>query len=397
MLKIKLKKLSAITLILSLMISIPALAANTENRKNIVLKYDDIGQLVLEENLQLKSSRALINKLNNDIDDAEEEAKEAKDSLYGLVYSIDGFIEPLDEIIKESAESPAIVDPNIATVAKAAKLSLTVAQNNLHSQIKSLDDMTEGSSDQLDLAKLNYEQAEITLVNTAQNMFVLYHQLTNQLKQIEISRERLSEKLELANKNIEIGLAEQITSIDLNTSILELDAACTVLTHQRDSLLLQIKGFLGLTYKDELILGDMPAGDRSFIDTIEFDKDLESAIENAMNIKVKEAELKASSIYGSRRKYELQIKENDAALIFRKKYFTLTETRDNLLVSENKLNAAKLKLKQGQDQYDKNQLSQTELKSLESDVAYQELTVKSNLAALFSEIENYKAMRKGML
>lgn len=391
--------LLTITLILSILFAMPIFASDTEGNKKIVLEYNDIEKRVLEENLQLKASKISVDKLESKDDDADEDIDEAEDALGAQIYGMQLLINDMDAIINKydpDSLTPT-VDPDVVKIANATKNILNGTLNSLKSQIDSLEDSTDGISDQLKAAKLNLEQAEDTLVNSAQNMFVLYHQLTNNIDQLDITRDQLSDQLNAVKKNVELGLATQTAAIDLETSLLEFEASYTALVHQHDSLLLQMKGLLGLTYKDGLTLGELPPADRSFIDSVEFDKDIEIAVENAMSIKIKDVELSNSSIKGNRKKYELQMQENETALTFTKKYYTLIETRDNLLVSESKLNAAKLKLEQGQSSYNKGLISQTELRALENEVKSQELTGQSNLDSLFCEIENYKAMKTGLL
>ena len=382
------KKLLAITLVLSIIISLPVLAADTTKvGKSGVLEYDEIKQRVLDENLQLKSAQAAMHKISNNISD--KDRKDAEDALYGAYYRTNGVLESL---VSQGASSP-----EIKVIANAAAVSLEMTVRNFTAQIDSLDESFGALEDQLDFSKSSFEQAQVSLANTAQNMFVLYHQLDNNLKKLEKSRNQLADQLALVNKNIELGLAAKIDALDLETSLLELDASRTSLLHQKDALLLQLKGFIGLTYKDELALGEMPEAEKSFIDSIEFEKDLDSAVENAKSIKTKELEMKNSSITGNQRKYELQIKEQDAALAFTKKYHTLVEAKDQLLVSESKLKAAELKLGKGRISREIGQISESQLNTLLNEVETLRLEVKTNSASLFIEAENYKAMKAGML
>ena len=381
------KKLLAITLVLSIILSLPVLAADTKAGKGGVLEYDEIKQRVLDENLQLKSAQAAMHKISNNISD--KDRKDAEDALYGAYYRTNGVLESL---VSQGASSP-----EIKAIADAAAFSLEMTLKNFTAQIDSLDESFGALEDQLDFSKSSFEQAQVSLANTAQNMFVLYHQLDNNLKKLEKSRNQLADQLALVNKNIELGLAAKIDALDLETSLLELDASRTSLLHQKDALLLQLKGFIGLTYKDELALGEMPDAEKSFIDSIEFEKDLDSAVENAKSIKTKELEMKNSSITGNQRKYELQIKEQDAALAFTKKYHTLVEAKDQLLVSESKLKAAELKLGKGRISREIGQISESQLNTLLNEVETLRLEVKTNSASLFIETENYKAMKAGML
>lgn len=396
--KSSLKKLPLIIVILSILFSTPVFAGNSEATMNLVLEYDDIEKYVLQENLQLKSCKAAIDKLKSKIDDTEEESEEAEDSLYGLIYSINGVMNTLDSIIKRgNPADPNPVEPDTVAIAQTVRFSLSITQETLYSQIELLEDSTDDLSDQLDLSEWGYEQAKKTLISTAKNLFILNHQLTYNLKQLEITRIQLSDQLELMNKNVELGLATQLSTLDLQASVFELDASYAALVHKQAFLLLQMKGLLGLTYRDTLLLGELPKIDIYLVDSIKYDKDIDNAVKNAMSKKVKEAELKNSSITGNRKKYELLIKENDIVLNFTKKYYSLLEARDSLRINESKLNTFKLKLAQAQNNYDKGLISQMELDSLRYDYENQELKVRSDGALLFSEIESYMAMKNGAL
>ena len=430
----RLKKLIVLTLVCSVFFAIPVYAAEKKetDTDDGILEYEEIKEKVLENNLQLKSSELSVKKLRNKIDSADEDAEELEDSLYGMVYSIDGLIDSMDKITAaippantgeegsgidigdsgtgnpdtgdsdtgepdgSDAELTAIKQ-SIGAVAGAARFSLYLTRQNLYSQIDSLEDSTDGLEDQLDLAEVNTEQAKAALVNTTQNLYILYHQLGNNLEQLENNRALMQKQLEVAEVQVKYGLGTQSAIKDVKSSLLELDASRSALEHQRDSLLLQMKGLLGLTYEDRLSLGGLPQTDDYFIDSIHLGKDIETAAENSMSVKIKKEELDTSSVYGDRRKYELQAKENDAALALTKQYHTLAEAKDKLMLSESKLEDAAYELVLGQAKYGAGLLSEIELKVLENDVKTKELEVRSNRASLFCETENYKAMKDGLL
>lgn len=332
-------------------------------------------------------------------DDADADDTEQKEKIQDALNDINDIINDMDELKKKLDASAIEIYRNVSVIAGIVKIQLETTKSNLEAQIDSLEDgdSTDALEDQLDLAEVNTEQAKAALVNSTQNLYILYHQLGNNLEQLEYNRALLQKQLEVAEVQVKYGLGTQSAIKDVKSSLLELDASRNGLEHQRDSLLLQMKGLLGLTYEDRLSLGELPQTDEHFIDSIDLEKDIGTAAENALSVKTKKEELDSSSVYGDRRKYELQGKENDAALALTKQYHTLAEAKDKLMLSESRLEDAAYKLEQGKAKYGAGLLSEIELKVLENDVKTKELEVRSNRASLFWETENYKAMKDGLL
>ena len=175
------------------------------------------------------------------------------------------------------------------------------------------------------------------MINSARNLFIVYHQMNINLRQLENSQRMMEEQLDSMKARFEQGLIKQDMIMDLETSLLELKASQRSLINQREVILLQVKNILGYTYKDNVYLGQLPLVDPKFIDNIDFEKDVEEALSNAMSLKIKKKELDNQSIWGLRRDYELQIREDEVYLAFLKQYMSLLEKYSTLIVSESKL------------------------------------------------------------
>lgn len=371
----KIFKSTIYLLILSLLISAPSFAAKKEI-KPVLIEYDKIEEMVKKQNLQIK-----LNKISlDDMKDALDSADDAKDGIRNLqrtIYSIsDGLNAYTDEIL--------------GPLAQAIQFSLELSSSNLDAQIPS-----SSSGDQVRIAELGFEQAEASMVSSAQRMYVMYHQLEDNVALMEENLKLLQSQLELSKYSLQYGLAAPSAIRDLEGTILELENNKTALIHQKDSLLLQFKSILGLSFEDEVAFGDIPQIDLDFISKIDFKKDLDKALKNSLSIKTKKAELGSSS--GKTKTYELQIKEMEVTQNLNKQYQLLIEKEDALKLSQNKLDSLNEKLIKEELRYNSGLISKMEFLSIKNEVETQKNTVKTNASNLFLEIENYKSMVEGII
>ncbi|NMA65716.1 MAG: hypothetical protein GX957_05670 [Clostridiaceae bacterium] len=405
-------------IILSVIFTPLSIAAtkDSELTDEIYITYNSIEDTVKENNLQLKLSNITLNRLKRDFNSSDENIDEAKEQLLNMIRFITGVSKDVDAVFTSnppvmpgnggSDESEALskihdnqmeLYNNLLSVAAATKLSLQIAQENLNAQIQNLNTSTDGMKEQIELTEMNIKQVENTLINSAKNLFLIYHQLNINLGQLENSQKVLERQLSSSRVHYDQGLIKQEIIMDLETSLLELKASQRSLQNQRDVILLQVKNILGFTYRDDVYLGQIPLLGTAFIKTIDFDSDVKEALKGAMSLDIKKKELDNASIWGYRRDYELQIKEDEAYLAFLKQYQSLLEKNDILLIAESKLANAQLKLKSAEESFKKGLISQNDLETLKSDVKAKEFELKSNAIALICEIENYKAMKAGSL
>ena len=363
-------------LIFSIILSIPSFAAKKEN-KPVLIQYDKIEEMVKKQNIQIKLNDISL----DDIKDALDSAEDAEDGLRNLQRTIYTISDGLN----------AYTDPVLGPLAQAIQFSLELSSSSLDAQMPS----SSGSGDQVRVAELGFEQAEDSIVSSAEKMFVIYHQLEDNIALMENNHELLQSQLELTKYSLQYGLAAPSTITDLQGTILELQNNKTALIHQKDSLLLQFKSIVGLSFDDDVIFGDVPEVDSDFIRKIDFKKDLDKALKNSLSIKTKKAELGSSS--SKAKTYELQLKETEVTQNLSNQYQLLIEKEDALKLSQNKLASLNGKLVKEEMRYNTGLISLINLKSVRNEVETQKNTVKTNASNLFLEIENYKAMIDGMI
>lgn len=382
-------------LLFTILSTLPASAANTGTAikpGDGILDYGEIEEILLEQNLQIKLSKLALNKHKNHLDDVEESAEKGNEAAIGLLNRIAETSDLMDAIIQNSLD-----DPELMSLANAVKFALSLTEKNVRSQITDVDDRTDAVEGQIDAAELNLKQTEQAMLNTAKSLFVLYHQILNNIEKAENARSLVAKQLDLAYIKFKHGIIPHASVKEVEASLLEQEASCASLHHQRDALLMQIKGLMGISTDEKLALGEIPESDSTFIGNLDFKKDLEEALKNALSLKIRKQELDNADAGYSTEKYDLQLKKYDAELKFIRQYHAVLEKRDALLVSQNRLAAARAELELGKSQYAKGEMASIALQKLENDVKNQELTVESNKAALFYETEYYKAMKEGLL
>ncbi len=251
------------------------------------------------------------------------------------------------------------------------------------------------AKDQIRAAELGYEQSHTALVNSAEKMFVLYHQIENNINLMEVNRELMVSQLDLAKHRLELGLIPPATITDLQKSLLDFDNNTASLRNQRDALILQFKNLIGLTIEDEIEFGKLPETDKDYVLKIDFNDDLEKALKNSLSIKSKKAELKSAD--KKTRDYQIEIKENDVTQKLNSQYQLLLEKYNTLKLSEIKLASLNAKLFTEDVRYQMGQTSLIDFRSFKNEIENQKSTVKTDSSNLFIEIENYKAMLDGMI
>lgn len=378
--KIYFKKLITYGLILTTLISSPIYAADSKDKKVIKIEYDKIEDLVKKENLQIKLNDMKL----DDMEDALDAADDAENGVRQIQRAIYEMQSMLDDI------SRTTLDPSVAALAEATKLSLDLNSMSLDTQMGG-----SGSDNQVEMAELGFKQAELNLVNSTQNMFILYHQLSENISMLERNRELLIAQYEISKISLEYGMIAPSRITDLETSIQEFDANYTSLVHQMDALVLQFKALIGLAYDDNIELGDIPNLDKKYIEEMNFEKDLKDVLKNSLSIKTKKSEVKGAN--SKTKTYELKIKENDVTLAFTNQYKLIKEKLDSLLLSEKILQSSLAKLDKEILRYEMGMISLMDYNSVVNEVESQKSTVKLNTSSLLMEIEKYEAMKNGMI
>lgn len=372
-------KILVFTLIFSIFISLPASAADGKKNNPILVEYNEIEKIVTKNNLQIKVDGYSIDDMKDALDASSDSSGDMRD-LQNAIYNVsDG--------LNAYAGSP-----DLGPLAQAIQFSLELSASSFSVPMGSNND---DAKDQIRAAELGYEQSHTALVNSAEKMFVLYHQIENNINLMEVNRELMVSQLDLAKHRLELGLIPPATITDLQKSLLDFDNNTASLRNQRDALILQFKNLIGLTIEDEIEFGKLPETDKDYVLKIDFNDDLEKALKNSLSIKSKKAELKSAD--KKTRDYQIEIKENDVTQKLNSQYQLLLEKYNTLKLSEIKLASLNAKLFTEDVRYQMGQTSLIDFRSFKNEIESQKSTVKTDSSNLFIEIENYKAMLDGMI
>lgn len=373
-------KIIVCTLIFSIFISLPASAADGKKTKSILVEYDEIGKIVTKNNLQIKVDGFSIDDMKDALDASKDSSggmRDLQDAIYNVSQGLNAYAG----------------NPELGPLAQAIQFSLDLSASSFGAPMggSSNDD----AKDQIRAAELGYEQAHTALINSAEKMFVLYHQLEDNLDLMEVNRKLMVSQLDMAKHRLELGLIPPATITDLQKSLLDFDNNTASLRNQREALILQFKNLIGLSIEDEIEFGKLPLTDKDYVLKIEFNDDLDKAIKSSLSIKSKKAELKSAD--KKTRDYQIQIKENEVTQKLNSQYQVLLEKYNTLKLSDIKLASLNAKLFTEDVKYQMGKVSLMDFNTFKNEIDNQKATVKTDTSNLFVEIENYKAMLKGMI
>jgi len=212
----KFKNFIVFSLIISILSAFPVYAADKVEEDIMVIEYDDIEDMVLENNINLEIAKYSIENL----EDARDEEREA--------------------------------------IRQASELGMTA--------------FTSITNGQINLLRLNRDQIEKSQIYTAKSFFIALHQLSNNIKQLELNKASMEEQLQINKIRYDLGLITESVLNSLETSIKETDVTYNTLINSRDSNEIQFKNILDISSSKEIKLGEIPNVSIDYIESIDLKK-----------------------------------------------------------------------------------------------------------------------------
>ncbi len=352
------------------------------------LEYSGIEAEVLANNLQVKNNKASLQnlKLNRpsvssgtDIDNAMESA-----------------IKGMDKII----ENPLIA-PETAVIAQSNKMSLSMLYELLGSMSSG---QGTGYNQQLNLTKIQLEHADKQIVNAAKGIFVSYHQLLLNLDSVNANKESMALSLNAVRVRESLGLATKLEVSEQEKNYNSLVNSIVDLENQISLVKGELNKMLGKSFQDELVVGKLPTPDMEYINSINPENDFVTAKNNSYDLKYlnKEYDYLKSGDYtvaiNNRMMKRNEIKAEEEALMTSlvQKYNDILKQKANLEAENKKLSDETKKYADIEKKYTLGKASGMEVKLQKNTLKAAEASVKMAEAALFSEIENYKALVSGI-
>ena len=392
------KKLTALLAASALMIgaAAPAMAADTLNVP-LTLEYKDIEQQVLKNNLQVKNNEATIQniKFNRVTETTQDTTSDMDNMINNALYS-------MDSIMNNTEASPDVV-----AVAGSTKLTLSMISSMYGSMAGAQTTQYNSYSQQLNLTKLQLEQANYQLVNATQSMFATYYQLLYNVNQLEASKSSLEESLKAAKVQLSLGMTTKLNVAETEKSITELKNNLADLQNQVAAMKGEINKMLGRSADAELTFGKLPSPDLDYVKKIKLEDDAKTAVKNSYTIQYKEKELEYLKAHGSgdrrvdnndrkMKKNEIDSETESVKTSLKQQYNTIVKQENALNIEKQKLATEQTKLEQTQKKYNLGRASGMELKTQKNAVMTQQAVVDSANATLFWNIETYKAVVSGL-
>lgn len=331
----KLKKLVVYSLIMSILLCLPVYAAD-EEEDIMVIDYEDIVDMVLENNLNLEIAKYSIENLEDDWD------KER-------------------EAIRDGTGLPTI------------------------------------TNGQMSSSRLSRDQVEQTQIYTAKNYFIGLHQLSNNIEQAEIRKIIMEDQLQINEAKYGLGLLTESVVNDFKTSIKESDTTYNTLVSSRDSSEIQFKNILDISSSKEIKLGEVPDVSKDYIDAIDLEDDINLAVDNSISLKIQKQNQMNSRENSKIRSKENKLTKKDIELSMLNQYNLILEKYNNLENSKSVLENLENEFAITGFKYLVGLISLNDFNTAERELELQKLTVQANEISLFKEVENYEAMKDGMV
>ncbi len=296
-----------------------------------------------------------------------------------------------------------VKDQNIQI--QSAQLSLDKLQDSIEKVEDSLDNV-EYVSDSIDLnslysqlgtTKIAVQKTEDLLINTAQNYFVSYNQLRYNLPVAAEGIELLKTSVVIAEVNYKYGLGTKVDVDNAKIQLASAESQYLSIENQMSVLSTQLKILLDLDPQSTLEIGDVPAADRDYLAVINQDTDMTLAMVNSYTLKTILVEATYSPSSRKINLLSIEQAERDAKATCLRNYAALGEQSAKTELTQQKLTQAGQTLNFSEQRYTAGLISKLALATAKNSYASAKADAENEEAALFWEIESYKAMISGLL
>ena len=398
----------------------PASSANTSaetgtnaGTQSGILDYSQIDFLVRNNNLQVKNNeitRKNMSKNGNDaLKDAQEGLQDAVDQFESLSSSMNTVIAWATQKLAEAGtpgtpgyDAKAAQEAQMMlTLAGGNKASLSMLAGNLDSQLEQM----KVTNDQRALVNIQLDQVDAQLVSAAQSLFSVCKQMELNLEQASLSRPLLESSLKIAQVNVSQGTGTQLQVTEAQLALAELDQNIAQLQNQLANLKAQLNTTLGRSYNTPFTLGDLPQPDLTYYQNANLANDIKTAMSNNYTIRYQQEELSQmdnDDDYSSIDR-EMQAKRNEIAMeqsslqvAMTNQYNTIAAAQSTYQLQQQKYQAAKTKYDQAVLTYQVGMSSKLEMESAKADYLSAKSAMDNAQMDLFTQIESYKGMVKGL-
>ena len=154
--------------------------------------------------------------------------------------------------------------------------------NSLEAQLKSIHSQQDNSWKSL----LQVAQGNDQIVWSVQQLFLTTANLEQQLNALQSQRALLQRQLDAAKLQVQLGLSTNVEQKSVASKLRDLDFSIKSLAENEDNLKGNLNVLLGQEYDTALKLGEISAPDDADIKNMDFDKDLQTAIDQSYAVRL---------------------------------------------------------------------------------------------------------------
>lgn len=375
----KVKQIAAFSLAAVLSFSGPALNAwagspefaRTQEEwtklKDNVMEYGELAGLVHEYNVAVQKNQLDLN-------------KKKKDDLY----TSDQYAQYYRDAANDARSAISGDDP-----VNDAKNAVNAAQAE-----KSADDNTED----LEVYRITYDQAEANLVAQVQNLMINYFQQKNQLESSQL-------QLELSNVQYQTALAKQSAGMATQADILaaqeQIQNTSVTVKKQRGSVeetKQKLCIMLGWRYNDEPEIQDIPAVDLEHIQSLNPEADKIKALQNNYTLNINKRKLENASADFTKETLKRTISSNEQNINISlvKAYQAVQQANAEYDQAVVEFNLESKNMDIVQQKYQLRTVSPLAYQQQQNTYKTKSIAVKSAELALFSAVQTYDNTVNGL-
>lgn len=244
-------------------------------------------------------------------------------------------------------------------------------------------------------AYLQYEEAKMNMIKSAQGMYPSYYQLTYSLEQLEANLKvaEMSYQGTLVQK--EYGLCTDKDVSDALSNIANIKSNIANVENQIVVLKQEFCKLIGKGFNEEVEFGEVPEIDYEYIAAIDRNADIDMAAEYSYQVRIKENAMEnygPSSTPDTRSSdwYARLAAHEDASAAANEAYLNIMTQKAALELAEEKLANAELLMKQAEEKYNLGMISKLEYEQQKASYVTEECNYKTEKMKLFGTVNTYE-------
>ncbi len=372
--------------------------SGTESTQKIHITYEDIYDLVLDNNQTIQSNNLALKVMKNPpgVEEAQSALWSASQGLNSLITSLNNAMSYVDPIN----------DYPLYMALYAGSMSISNMKSEIDTQMYALNPSTE---EDMESTYKQFESIEQQIIWGAQSLYMAYIGLDITVEELQISKNSLETTIASLEKRFELG---QISALDLSNvkiNLININSALETLQYEQSKLLYDLNILIGRDYTTPLTLSGDITPDVDFLKEINFEEDFKTVLtynydyytakENADDAKDMNStyDSQASQNNYDMAKINLQIQEQSLKSSFSKIYVQLAEKERLVSVEEEILANKALNVTAQELKFSHGTISLDELNTAKTEYDTQALKVKTAEYNYFVAIEQYKWALNGMI